>query len=364
MKKLLALGLALALCLGLFAGCGAKEEDKPDMTAPTEPEDTTAKDDGILRILVLGHSLGMDSIYLLPAIMEAEGMTDFEIGQVYGSYSSTLQRKWFTTGAKKYTYREYTYGQDTTWRRADCNGNFLPSIPGEANDTLIADGTIAQPMEFGIERRDWDIVIMMASSREQPNVLPATDSYAFNADNFNAWRDFVLEHDIDKTTKPKFAFHMVWSCTNDQSMYNDARWEFVNTYYADSEQPDLDIYKDGVNAVKEYIVPMGFDYILPTGTAMQNAKSVMFGRDLYRDSGHASDYGRLIAGYTWFCMFTGKDIRECKIGPFHYEDMLDQSARLLKKPVELTQLQKDVLVESVYNAINNPFETIPSQYTK
>ena len=62
--------------------------------------------------------------------------------------------------------------------------------------------------------------------------------------------------------------------------------------------------------------------------------------------------------------FTGKDIRECKIGPFHYEAMLDQAARLLKKPVELTQLQKDVLVESVYNAINNPFEMTPSQYTK
>ena len=90
----------------------------------------------------------------------------------------------------------------------------------------------------------------------------------------------------------------------------------------------------------------------------------MFGKDLYRDHIHASDYGRLIAGYTWFCMFTGKDIKDCKIGPFHYADMLDEAARLLKKPVELTQLQKDVLVESVYNAINNPFEMTPSQYTK
>jgi hypothetical protein len=44
--------------------------------------------------------------------------------------------------------------------------------------------------------------------------------------------------------------------------------------------------------------------------------------------------------------------------------MLDKSVRLQKKPVELTQLQKDVLVESVYNAINNPFEVTPSQYSK
>ena len=361
MKKLLALILALAMCLGLCA-CGGSSAAED--TTPTEPEAPKVEDDGILRILVLGHSLGMDSIYLLPAIMEAEGMTDFEIGQVYGSYSSTLQRKWFTTGARKYCYREYTWGQDTTWRRADHNGNFSPSIPGEANDTPIAEGLIDQPMEFGIERRDWDIVIMMAASKEQPNVLPATESYAFNADNFKAWMDFVLEHDPVKETKPKFAYHMVWSCSNDPSQYNDARREFLNTYYAGSEQPDLDIYKDGAQTVKEYIVPMGFDYILPTGTAMQNAKNVMFGKELYRDSGHASDYGRLVAGYTWFCMLTGKNIRDCKIGPLHYEDMLDQSVRLLKQPVELTQLQKDVLVESVENAIKNPFEMTPSQYTK
>ena len=347
-------------CLGLYACGGSAAED----TAPTEPEETNVEDDGILKILVLGHSLGVDSAYLLPAIMEAEGMTDFEIGLVYGSYSSTLQRRWFTTGARKYCYREYTWGQDTCWRRADHDGNFSPSIPGEINDVPIAEGLIDQPMEFGIKRRDWDIVIMMASSREQPNVLPADNTYAFNADNFNAWRDFVLEHDPVKETKPKFAFHLVWSCTNDQSQYIDSRWKFVNTYYADSEQPDLDIYKDGAATVKEQIVPMGFDYILPTGTAMQNAKNVMFGKELYRDSGHASDYGRLVAGYTWFCMLTGKDIRECKIGPFHYESMLDKIVRQLKKPVELTQLQKDVLVESVYNAIHNPFEVTPSQYSK
>ena len=357
MKRFLALILALAMCLGLCA-CGG--DSATEDTTPTEPEAPKVEDDGVLRILVLGASLGMDAAYLLPAIMEAEGMTDFEIGIHYGSYSSGLHRKWFTTGARKYCYREYTWGQDTTWRRADHDGNFSPSIPGEPNDTLIADGTIDQPMEFAIERRDWDIVVILCSSKEQANYLPPTDSYAFNPENYRAWMDFVLEHDPVKETKPKFAYHMAWSRNNDLEAYPYTE----NGYYSDREQPDLDVYKDGAATVKEYIVPMDFAYVLPAGTAMQNAKSVMFGKDLYRDHIHASDYGRLIAGYTWFCMFTGKDIKDCKIGPFHYEDMLDESARLLKKPVELTQLQKDVLVESVSNAINNPFEMTPSQYTK
>ena len=124
MKRLLCLLLAV-LTIALTA-CGGSAED----TTPTEPEAPKVEDDGILRILIVGHSLGVDSAYLLPAIMEAEGMTDFEIGIHYGSYSSGLHRKWFTTGAKKYCYREYTYGQDTTWRRADCYGNFNTSVPG------------------------------------------------------------------------------------------------------------------------------------------------------------------------------------------------------------------------------------------
>ena len=362
MKKLLSLILALTLCLGLCA-CGA--EEAPPETEPTEPEAPQVEDDGILRILVLGHSLGVDSMYLLPAIMEAEGMTDFELGMVYGSYPSSEQRKWFTTGARKYCYQEYTYGEDTNWRRADHNGNFHVSVPGEANDTLIADGTIDQPMEFGIERRDWDIVIIMPGGSEQVGLEPAGDRNYFEPDNFRAWKEFVLEHDIEKATTPKFAYHMVWTTPNDPTLVKDSSREFDELHFPGSKEPDYDRYKAGMAAVQELIVPMNFDYILPTGTAIQNAKSsALTGRDLYRDYVHLKDYGRLIAGYAWFCALTGKNIRDCKIGPFHYESMLDQAVRLLKQPVELTQLQKDILVESVENAINNPFERTPSQYTK
>ena len=362
MKKYLAFLLALAFCLGLFTACGATEAEP---TVPTEPEVPQVEDDGILRILVLGHSLGVDSMYLLPAIMEAEGMTDFELGMVYGSYASGAHRQWFTTGQKKYCYREYTYGQDTTWRRADCNGNFSPSIPGEANDIYIADGSIAQPMEFGIERRDWDIVILMAGTLEQTNAYPINHEKYFDPNNFEAWKAFVLEHDIEKGTTPEFAFHVVWSFPNDDTLLNDSFRSFKLKNFGDGPDADLDAYNAGMQAIQEKILPLNFDYILPTGTAMQNAKSsAITGRGLYRDYAHANDYGRLIAGYTWFCALTGKDIHECKLGPFHYEDMLDQTVRLLKQPVELTQQQKDILVESVANAIANPFMRTPSQHTK
>ena len=37
---------------------------------------------------------------------------------------------------------------------------------------------------------------------------------------------------------------------------------------------------------------------------------------------------------------------------------------MLKKPMELTQQQKDILVESVSNAFATPYAVTPSQHTK
>ena len=116
---------------------------------------------------------------------------------------------------------------------------------------------------------------------------------------------------------------------------------FVGVFQSDQ----MKMYECITDTVQQHIVPRtDFAAIIPSGTAIQNARSSYFGDKLTRDGYHLNELGRLIAGYTWFCMLTAKDIKECKIGPFHYESMLDQAARLLKKPVELTQLQKDVLI--------------------
>ena len=77
MKKYLALLLALALCLSLCA-CGGTTED----TTPTEPEAPKVEDDGIMKILLIGHSLGTDSSYLFPDICRNEGMENLVFGRL------------------------------------------------------------------------------------------------------------------------------------------------------------------------------------------------------------------------------------------------------------------------------------------
>ena len=75
-------------------------------------------------------------------------------------------------------------------------------------------------------------------------------------------------------------------------------------------------------------------------------------------------HSRVMAAYVWYCGITGTDIKDCKLDPIPYDNLLDKSYGMLKKPMELTQQQKDILVESVSNAFANPYALTPSQFTK
>lgn len=71
-----------------------------------------------------------------------------------------------------------------------------------------------------------------------------------------------------------------------------------STYYRKNE---MFMYDSIVNCVKGYIVPHeGFDFIIPAGTAIQNARTSFLGDKLTRDGLHLTlDYGRYIVGATW-----------------------------------------------------------------
>ena len=360
MKRFLAIILALALCLGLCA-CGG--EETPEETTPTEPTEQKVEDDGVMRILVIGHSLGMDAVYLLPNVAMNEGLADLEIGLLYHSGCSTMMHaEYLAANAKQYAYFEFTSGQDTTWRRADCNGTFSTYTPGTGNDKYIEDGSIAQTMEFALQRRDWDIIVLQCSTSEAPGVVPVTSKHYLDPANIQKIIDYTKEKDIEPASAPKYAWSMVWSLPNDNSLLNEQRRTYLETYF-DNE---MEMYEHSMATFQEQILPnFTFDYILPMATAMQNAKSSAFtARDLYRDFIHGTDYSRIMAAYVWYCGITGTDIKDCKLDPIPHDNLLDKSYGLLKKPMELTQQQKDILVESVSNAFATPYALTPSQYTK
>lgn len=360
MKKLIALLLAAIMCCTMFVACGQTEENdnkEPDDTQQTEP----VEDDGILKILLIGHSQGMDSAYMFPDVARNEGMEKLVVGVLYHSGCRLFQHVDFlTNNLREYAYLEYDISTDTSWQIADCNGNFTAHVPNQAHDTYIEDGSIAQTMEFGIARHDWDIVVMQAGVFESANKADTSNPVNISQD-IKKIQEYVLEKDIEPGSAPEFAWNMVWACPNDDTMLNDS---YKNNLY-DNFDSSTNMFEHQAATLKDIVLPTyEFDYVVPAGTAIQNADtSVLNARDLYRDTIHASDYGRMMVAYMWYCELTGTDISTCKFAPVSHQIRFDNLYRMqLKEDLTLTEEQKNILIESVQNAFANPYTLTQSQY--
>lgn len=353
MKKLLALLLALACCFSLLAcgGAGEKEEETPKV-----------EDDGVMKILMIGHSLGNDSTYMLPNIAKKNGVEKLVMGVLYHSGCRLGQHVEYLTGdLPQYAYYEFDISADQEcWLRADKDGGFHAYHSGDGNDELIASGEIGKTMQFGISRHDWDIVVMQAGVFEAAGVVDGNYSPNFAAD-IKTIQDYVLENDKEKGTTPKFVWNMTWACPSDIMTYG-------NQFYADHTGNNFDgdtdkMYEAIAATVKDVVAPAAnWADIIPSGTAMHNARAKYSPRELYRDFIHASDFSRMVVGYTWFCTLFDKTIEECTIAPVDSELLLDNLMRNTGTDLELSEEQKNILVECVKNAMANPYAVTPSQY--
>ena len=106
-----------------------------------------------------------------------------------------------------------------------------------------------------------------------------------------------------------------------------------------------------------------FTGLIPSGTAIENAlSSYLEEKDLHRDYAHASDFGRVIASYTWFCVLTGvEELKEIKLDaiPKNFFKSIQASEDRV-----LTEAEKALILESVNNALKNPLQMTQSQYTE
>lgn len=344
MKKTLAFLLALVVCLSMFAACGKTDPKN---------EEPKVEDDGVMKILMIGHSLGNDSVFMLPEVFKNENAGPLVVGAIYHSGCRLAQHlDYINQNALQYAYYEYDTQKDDQWLRADKDGNFMPFEPGSGTDVYIEDGSIAQTMDFGITRHDWDIIVTQAGVFEAANVVDS--AYQINiAKDLNALLAYVKSKDIEPATTPKIGWNITWTCPSDD-MLNESYTGHLHNNFADADA----MYEAIAKTAKEVVAPAyPFDYIFPSGTAMQNARSsALEPKDLYRDTIHANDYGRLIVAYTWYCMLTGADINTCKFGPVNSKILVDNFMRNSGTAFEMTDVQKTVLIESVSNAMANPYQ--------
>lgn len=318
LKKILALILSLVSLFSLCA-CGntATGDDAQTTAAPTEPtRDPNAPlcDGKTLKILAITSSFGLNTTQLLYDVAMAEGATEVIVGRLYIS-GCTLEMHVGNAKANANAYR-YTKisSVDGVWKTME-NVSLSQGLNDEA----------------------WDIIFTQqgAAQAGQPNTY---------GDYVPQLMEYIKETKLTPTVG--YVWNVLWAYQQDtdQSVYH--------TVFGGDQ---MFMYEENLRAAKEKIVPLNmFDRLIPSGTAIQNARSSYFGDTLTKDTYHLNNLGRVIAGYTLWSVLTGKEITEVNIGPVSSYDL----------PIEVTLTDEDrlVVMESVNNAIKNPWQVTESQH--
>ena len=273
MKKVLSVVLALlmiATCAFAFSACGGNTAG--DAT-PTTPEVTQPGDEGkYLKVLTIGHSLAVDCGHMLALVAAAEGYEGLTVGTLYYS-GCPLNRHVQNLTNDTPDYRLYLSSTDKP--------NTIPAT------------TQSVTMQYALELDYWDIVVMQAG------VFEVAESNTYTCGDIQKIQNYVREHAINPNVQ--FAWHMPWVFPTDndlRDMYDGSSTS--NPYYSGYLAYGDDrttLYNAMTKCVTDHIMTdTSFDFMIPTGTAMENALSSYWEeKQLHRDYAHATDVARVMS---------------------------------------------------------------------
>ena len=271
-----------------------------------------------LKLLAVTSSFGLNTTEILYHIAKAEGVENVVIGRLYVSGCTLKMHTEYSAAPQKEVY-QYT-------KFSDENGGQRVKLEG-------------MTLDYGLKDEDWDIIFLQQGAVQ-----------AGLYDSYGEYLDATMDYLKANKTNPnaKFIWNVTWAFQHDNKYPT-----FLGAY----KQDQLTMYNMILDCAQRLIVPRtDFSLILPTGTAVQNARTSYFGDTLTKDTLHLNNLGRAIAGYTVFAKLTGKELTEVNLGPVNCYD--------LPQNLELTDSDRRVIIESVNNAIRNPWEVTPSVYTE
>ena len=333
-KKVLSLCLCMLMVLSIFTACGNEEN-----TETTEPEVTQSPEEAkVLKVLTIGHSLAVDSGHMLAMVAAAEGYEDMLVGTLYYSGCPLDKHVRFLTNNSP-EYRLYISSTKTP-----------NAVPATTEDITMRDGIV---FEY------WDIIIL------QGGVFEIGKDETYKTGHIQTIQNYVNEHKLNPNAV--FGWHMPWATPTDNEL-RDMYDRENNTYYSNYLEFNDDrttFYNAITKCVGDNILTDStFEYLIPSGTAIENAlSSYLTEKDLHRDYAHATDLGRVISAYTWYCTLTGVDhLDELKLEKIPKSLLLNPSTQLTD--YVLTEMEKNIILESVNNALANPLQMTQSQYTE
>lgn len=288
-----------------------------------------------LKILAITSSFGLNTTQLLYDVAIAEGYApeNVIVARLYASGCTLKKHIDHAPSTPLYQYSKVTGDPAKTE-----TPGIMTTIYQEGYATLLD----------GLQDEDWDIIFMQQGAAQAPRV----DTYEDYIDQLK-----VIVDENKTNPDARFVWNMLWGYQSDST-------QDVFVKYFDSNQ--MLMYNGNVNATLEKVVPRtDYNAIIPTGTVIQNARTSFFGDNLCRDTYHLNNLGATLAAYGLFATITGRELTEINI------DIVTATAnngiRSSGSPAfteQLTEAQKAVIIESVNNALKNPFHVTLSQHTE
>ena len=254
-----------------------------------------------LRVLAIGNSFSEDAVeQYLHELAEASGKKIL-IGNLYIG-GAPLSLHWENIQGNKNAY---------SYRKIAVDGNKTTT---DKVSILTA-----------LQNERWDYV-----SIQQASPLSGKfDTYIEPLTGIKHFLDSVNDPDV------KYIWHQTWAYAP-----NSTHAGFAN--YGKNQQV---MYKGIVKASAKAKKLFSFDLLVPSGTAIQNARTTFLGDNLTRDGYHLNlQIGRFIAACTWFESLFGE---EAPTERYHPENVSPEAAEVAKqaahaavrKPFKLTKIK-------------------------
>ncbi|WP_424493339.1 DUF4886 domain-containing protein [Salinimicrobium sp. GXAS 041] len=247
---------------GLVAGTteltiSSEDGEVSGSTTVTVEEEVEEEDDGILKVLAIGNSFSEDAIeYYLHGLVNAAG-EEIVIGNLYiGGAELALHLENATNNASSYSYRK---------------------VNAQGDKTTTANVSIAT----ALADEDWDYISFQQVSQESGNYETFTESLP-------GLYNYVAENVDNPDTQ--YLLHQTWAYAQ-----NSTHSGFVNY---DNDQ--MTMYEAIVDAYEQAEGLIPTYRIVPSGTAIQNARTSYLGDNFNRDGYHLNEIGRYTAASAWF----------------------------------------------------------------
>ncbi len=268
-----------------------------------------------ISILVVGNSYAVDAFNKLYAMFDAAGYIDIDIAVMYRS-GCKISEHWTNMQDPRNSANLYNL-----YRCKDGNWTMTGATTETYNHSI----------EDILTEKEWDIVV----TQNNPNQAYYTTGF-YDLGN-------VIDYIRQKQPNAKIIWFTTWALRT----YNQYFGEF------DTEAEMFEAIARCVQS--EVLTHEEIHSAAPIGTAIMNAKSSYLvsgdtaaGDELYRDGTHLSyDVGYYIAALGWYCHITGQN-------PY---DVADTFKDVIPSDI------MNIALESVYNAMQNPYEITQSIYT-